>query len=357
VLGWFIRLGTRTSSCRELGQLDLDLVVTLGGAIGPGREFASTALVPYQGGQLAGRGHVIDRPPKPPTMARKHIVPELGALKAKDLRASHVERWLHGRRAELSTRSLRLVHGLLNRSMKRALARDSVARNVVDLVEVPDGRPGRPSKSLTVVQAEALLVAAERSPLYAYVVVSLMTGGRTEEMRPLTWSNTHLEADHSTDPPLPPRLQVYRSVRQTGDTKTRRSRRSLALPGRCIEVLSAHRHRQAEHRIKMGDRWKDNDLVFASEVGTQLDAANVRRAFREAIEEAPGIEASEWTPRELRHSFVSLLSDRGVPIEEISRLVGHSSTLVTETVYRHQLRPVIETGAQVMDDLFGPDAE
>src|SRR5437763_1547887 len=67
---------------------------------------------------------------------------------------------------------------------------------------------------------------------------------------------------------------------------------------------------------------------------------------------AAGVEARQWTPRELRHSFVSLLSDSGVPIEEISRLVGHRSTVVTEVVYRKQLRPVLESGATVMDRLF-----
>ncbi|WP_370452743.1 tyrosine-type recombinase/integrase [Kribbella sp. VKM Ac-2568] len=53
---------------------------------------------------------------------------------------------------------------------------------------------------------------------------------------------------------------------------------------------------------------------------------------------------ADWTPRELRHSFVSLLSSSGVPIEDISRLVGHVSTNVTEKVYRHELRPVMRRG-------------
>ena len=39
-------------------------------------------------------------------------------------------------------------------------------------------------------------------------------------------------------------------------------------------------------------------------------------------------------------------------MEEIARLVGHSSTSVTETVYRKQLRPVLTGGAQVMGTLF-----
>jgi integrase len=64
------------------------------------------------------------------------------------------------------------------------------------------------------------------------------------------------------------------------------------------------------------------------------------------------VEEHAWTPRELRHSFVSLLSDAGVPIESIAQLVGHRSTIVTETVYRKQLRPVLTGGAQVMDGLF-----
>jgi integrase len=54
-----------------------------------------------------------------------------------------------------------------------------------------------------------------------------------------------------------------------------------------------------------------------------------------------GPQPREWTPRELRHSFVSLLSDAGVPIEQISRLVGHSGTTTAETIYRKQIRPVL----------------
>jgi integrase len=68
-----------------------------------------------------------------------------------------------------------------------------------------------------------------------------------------------------------------------------------------------------------------------------------------------GLVGKEWTPREMRHSFVSLLSDGGVPLEHISRLVGHSGTAVTEAVYRRQIRPVMEEGATAMDRIFGDD--
>jgi integrase len=42
----------------------------------------------------------------------------------------------------------------------------------------------------------------------------------------------------------------------------------------------------------------------------------------------------------------------GIRTEEIARLVGHASTRTTEVVYRRELRPVITTGAEIMDELF-----
>lgn len=85
--------------------------------------------------------------------------------------------------------------------------------------------------------------------------------------------------------------------------------------------------------------------------GTPLDAHNVRRPFRQ-VADTSGLTAAEWTPQELRHSFVSLLSASGVRIEDISRPVGHSGTAVTEKVYRHQLHAVLDEGTTAVDSLF-----
>ena len=93
--------------------------------------------------------------------------------------------------------------------------------------------------------------------------------------------------------------------------------------------------------------------MFTTRLGTGMDAANVRRDLRRALALVPGLNPADWTPRELRHSFVSLLSFAGVPLQDIAQLVGHSGTTVTELVYRHQIRPVIQAGATVMDRLFG----
>ena len=94
--------------------------------------------------------------------------------------------------------------------------------------------------------------------------------------------------------------------------------------------------------------------MFATKTGEPLAAHNVRRSFRRVVA-AAGLNRGEWTPRELRHSFVSLLSASGVRIEDISRLVGHSDTGVTERIYRHQLQAVLDEGTTAMDDIFPLD--
>jgi integrase len=117
-----------------------------------------------------------------------------------------------------------------------------------------------------------------------------------------------------------------------------------------VEALRELRESQTQERLLAGSRWQDTGLVFTTHLGTALDAGNVRKMFKRVCELA-GIGAG-WTPRELRTSFVSLMSHRGVSIEEIARLAGHASTRTTEVVYRRELRPVITTGAEIMDELF-----
>jgi integrase len=284
-----------------------------------------------------------------------HIIPALGARKLRDLSATDVDRWLAEKAKTLSTRTLGELYACLNRSVKRAMARDKVKRNVVGLCGLPKGQEGRPSKSLTFDQAKAILAAAEGSAVCAYVVVSLLTGARTEEMRALTWDHVDLDGRSDVKPPVPPSIEVWRSVRVGGDTKTKKSRRTLALPLRCVRALMSQQKRQVEDREKAGKDWQETGIVFATSVGTALDAANVRRAFRR-VAKAAGLDEKAWTPRELRHSFVSLLSDSGMLIGEIADLVGHAGTTVTEKVYRQQIRPVLLNGAVAMDKIFS-DAE
>jgi len=196
---------------------------------------------------------------------------------------------------------------------------------------------------MTLNQAVMLLETVESGTdrLAAYVVLSLLSGIRTEEARAITWEEVDLKAG---------RVAVYQSVRVKGDTKTRKSRRVLKLPAKVVQALGQHHAHQAAERLAAGETWQEHDLVFCREDGTPLDRWHVRKEFRK-ITRAARL-GGAWTPRELRHSFVSILSAHDVRLEDVSDLGGHSSTSVTETVYRHEIRPALTKSATAMNRIL-----
>ncbi len=271
----------------------------------------------------------------------KPVLARIGTKPLQDLTAADVRAALTAMAGTHATRTVQKAHNCLTRAIRHAEAQDLVRRNVSALVDTPRGREGRPSQSLTLEQATTLLAVAERSRLQAYIALCLLTGIRSAEARALTWD--HVDLDAGT-------VSVWRSVRAHGDTKTERSRRTLKLPGAVVRALREHQERQARERDNAGPLWQEHGLVLATSVGTPLDSHNVRRDFRK-VTKAAGL-GERWVPKELRTSFVSLMSHSGVSVEEIARLAGHSSSRTTQTIYRRELRPVITTGAEVMDQLF-----
>jgi site-specific recombinase XerD len=132
-------------------------------------------------------------------------------------------------------------------------------------------------------------------------------------------------------------LKRYKTVRRSGLAWQR--------------ALRQHMQQQESDRLLAGELWQEHSLVFASRVGTPLSANNVIRAFR-IITRKAGL-GEDWVPREMRHTFVSVLSANGVPVESIALLAGHDRTATTESVYRHEIRPALTEDAEVMDKIFG----
>ena len=167
----------------------------------------------------------------------------IGARPLHDLSAGDVRSALGELVTRYSTRSLQITRNSLERAIRHAEANDLVGRNVAALVKPPRGRSGRPSKSFTLEQAKALLATAERTRWHAYVALSLLVGIRTEEARALRWDHVvtwvddaggwqpvttaGFEAAKAGDDRFA--IYVWRSERYDGDTKTEKSRRTLAL--------------------------------------------------------------------------------------------------------------------------------
>ena len=71
---------------------------------------------------------------------------------------------------------------ILIQATRNAMVNDLVVRNVADLAVVPTGKPGWPSKSLTLDQALAVLDTAKGERLWPYVAVSMLGGPKAEPL-------------------------------------------------------------------------------------------------------------------------------------------------------------------------------
>ena len=184
------------------------------------------------------------------------ILKVIGARKLRDLTAADVRQAPAATAAGDSTAAVSMGHLALKRAIRHAEASDLVSRNVAVLADTPKGQEGRPSKSLTLDQAAAVMIAAATLPvmelrpglkdvrrsaelMHAYITLSLLTGLRTEEARALQWAHVDLDGDPAARPPVPPHIAVWRSVRTHGETKTERSRRTLGLPAAAVQALRA----------------------------------------------------------------------------------------------------------------------
>ena len=89
--------------------------------------------------------------------AAGHVIELIGSIKLADLKARDVQATLTKPATQKSTRSVRMYRMVLVRAIRHAQVNDLAMRNVAELISVPTGQAGRPSKALTLEQALMLL--------------------------------------------------------------------------------------------------------------------------------------------------------------------------------------------------------
>ena len=227
--------------------------------------------------------------------------------------------------------------------VRAAKGRDGAAHAATEIGELACGNNPHAEATVTDVSTELKDVtcrscrsqlglddsAEANGRLQALFVISITLGLRPGELRKLTWD--HVDLNRGV-------VHVWRSASKSGDTKTPKSRRSLELPKRAVAALTVHQARQAKERREAGKAWHDNDLVFCHENGAPYTSDQLNWRFSKMTRRA-GI--GRWHAHEGRHTAASIMSSNGVPIQDISDTLGHKSTHVTETVYRHVIVPEI----------------
>jgi integrase len=278
-------------------------------------------------------------------ITRKHIVPEVGRVKIKALTPAHV-RGLYRKKLEagLSPRTVQYVHVTLHKALKQAVRDGLIPRNATEAVKPPQVRREE-IRPLTPEQVKTLFEAAKGDRLEALYILAVTTGLRQGELLGLKWDDVDMEAGT---------LQVRRTLITAkggpviSPPKTKGSRRTVKLSQRALEALRSHLARQLDEIDTVGSLWRENGLIFASEVGEPLDRrALTTHRFKPLLGRA-GLPQIRF--HDLRHTCATLLLSKNVNPKVVSEMLGHSTIAITLDTYSHVLPTMQESAARAMEE-------
>jgi integrase len=291
------------------------------------------------------------------------IAKQLRAKKLAALTAGDVQDFVNALRAcGLAPRTVRMAHGAIRAALSTAVRQKKLAYNVATDASLPR-QIKTEVKFFTPEEGQRFLDAAEaagraedaadayQGTAYAAFVVMLMSGMRVGELLGLKWAD--LDERSST-------LRVQRAVTQDahrrktlGPTKTCRTR-AIPLGPRAMRALQAQRVRQAKWRLKLGDMYGDEGLIFANEMGGLLEAQNVSgRYFKPLLRSAKLPNLSLYG---LRHSHATLLLAAGEHPKVVQERLGHSSIQLTLDTYTHVVEGLQERASERLEALLASPA-
>ncbi len=279
-------------------------------------------------------------------VVNQYLVPSLGRRRLSELSADDVESALRTlAKKGLSRSTLRISRTVLSLALTHAERRGLVGRNVARLANLPvKAKHDKPTRRVLLPEDVSRFKAAIRGHrLEALWLCGLALGLRPGELTGLTWDGVDVEAGVLAI--TQSRLHDPDGMR-LGAPKTAKARRTLKMPDELTDAFRRRREAWEEECATGGEGWNPLGLVFCTSSGNPVDRWSLRRRLKTVLERA-GL--PPLIPYELRHSATSLMSDAGVPIEQIADVLGHTTTQMVQTVYRHPVRKVIDVGYSPLD--------
>lgn len=267
-------------------------------------------------------------------LIKTHIIPEIGPLRLIELRPDHLQA-LYSRKLEagLSKRTVQYIHAVIRRALNQAVKWGLLYRNPTDAVIAP-GPDKKPPEVLTEDQAKLFLATVENHRWYPMYVLAITMGMREGEILGLHWEdvdfkNREINVSHT--------VNYIDGKSVIGQPKTKKSQRSISLPGLAVGVLENLER-------------KESGLVFTTSSGKPISHRNLLRHFQASLEKA-GIQRLRF--HDLRHSFATFLLKKKVHPKVVQSILGHSTISLTIDTYSHILPDIQEEATKSIDEIFG----
>jgi len=289
---------------------------------------------------------------------RTHLIPAFGSVPLSKLTAAHLNALYaakleggrkDGKEGGLSPRTVRYLHSIMRESLQHAFQLGMITRNVADAVKPPRAtRP--PVKVWSVDEAKTFLAAAEGSAYDPLWLVLVATGMRRGEALGLRWQD--MDFGRGVLHVRQTLVDVQGTV-SIGEPKTKSGRRTIALDPATVIALKSRRDAQTFMRKRVGEAWKDLDLVFTTDDGNWIHPRNVARSYGIIVRKAK----VPYIPLHgLRHTSATLLLQRNIHPKVVSERLGHSSIGITLDTYSHVLPAMQQEAADAIGTMLAAPA-
>ena len=289
----------------------------------------------------------------------RYIKPYLGHRSITDIDVNDIDAWLiHLKTIGLSASTRRKARQTCHSIFKFAIRKRYALQNPVVDSQVPANETGfttRVQPPLTLKEAHTYLDYFKGTDLDLLIYLALFTGMRRGEIIGLNWSDIDFENLTLTINRTAKETTVKRSDGSSktelvlNPPKTSHSNRKIPLDKEVLLAFKRQQNRQRKQKLRAGADWQETDAVFTADFGTRSYPSNIYKRYRRLHESS---NLRYVRPHDLRHTVAVLGLDAGIPVEEISRLLGHSTLSVTMDIYGKSVQSLVDRGAKGISILF-----
>ena len=288
---------------------------------------------------------------------KNHIIPYFKPLnlRVKDMRPLHITQFMEykmkngtGKGKSLKAGSVSRFYANLKTAFDHAMKEELVFSNPARLVKPPKDSPENKfvAQWLTFEEITTLWKAAKSDIAFPAIFLTSIYGFRRGEICGLKWPLVRF--DRRIMQIFETRTRSNREI--TKGTKNKPSRRSMPIMEAVEQYLRLLQMQQEEYREFCGDSWKDNGYVVANETGGPLSFNIIQKHYKKLLKQC-GLPDVRF--HDLRHSVATYLLEIGIPIEEVSAWLGHSSIATTAKVYAHVTIGIRRNAAKTIDKMLG----
>lgn len=258
-------------------------------------------------------------------IATEHLIPALGKVPLAELTPQQVQRYLNAKGKTHAPQTVRHHHAVLRNVLGYAQRSGFVGRNAAALATPPTAdHSGRQ----TLGRAELNRVAASGDRLVALWLLAGTHGLRESEALGLLWDDLDLGTGT-----VAIRHQLARAGRRwvLVEPKTAESKGTVALAPQVVAALRDHQERMLAEGAK-APSWPFYRHVFLTPAGRPYHSAKLLDAWYALLDK---LELPRVTFHGLRHSAATNALAAGIPLEDVKRMLRHSSIRLTSDTYGH----------------------